>query len=423
MDIPLAYIIFDIMISLKKNNRDTIIYRDILIIYLKRFINSFDLDRDVLEDLIFDFNFANELSFFLDDYEDYFEMEDGIIRLNSDVSINELKKLQEENVILEDFDEEFISDVEKVIHNDISFLEIIGINPNIQVYNALLELEEKLEYKYLDLSYDGLFDENTIEKTREEIKLLKVITNIMYININNNFSSVDYDNLYLYAKDQAKLMHGEESEVKLSRNPPFDKTLLIKTPMDKALFINDSSAKGAIKGRLKMNNKKDKKKINMQDMTKLNFYLMYLELLDKEINKTKNIELKDELIIAKYRLMYVLDSIYDLMNFKKRESSVKINGDYSFIETIIYFFTVEVLSYDDKEYKLDGTNKKDIITYYFNIIKKLYVETYYKLTNDRAIIDLINNSNFYNVNTISSKLFSNIVPSEKNKSKIKKKNF
>jgi hypothetical protein len=74
----------------------------------------------------------------LDDYEDYFEMEDGIIRLNSDVSINELKKLQEENVILEDFDEEFISDVEKVIHNDISFLEIIGINPNIQVYNALL---------------------------------------------------------------------------------------------------------------------------------------------------------------------------------------------------------------------------------------------------------------------------------------------
>ena len=61
--------------------------------------------------------------------------------------------------------------------------------------------------------------------------------------------------------------------------------------------------------------------------------------------------------------------------------------------------------------------------YYFNIIKKLYVETYYKLTNDRVIIDLINNSNFYNVNTISSKLFSNIVPSEKNKSKIKKKNF
>ena len=255
------------------------------------------------------------------------------------------------------------------------------------------------------------------------IPLIAKRDEIYCININNNFSSVDYDNLYLYAKDRAKLMHGEELEVKLSRNPPFDRTLLIKTPMDKALFINDSSAKGAIKGRLKMNNKKNKKKINMQDMTKLNFYLMYLELLDKEINKTKNIELKDELIIAKYRLMYVLDSIYDLMNFKKRESSIKINGDYSFIETIIYFFTVEVLSYDDKEYKLDGTNKKDIITYYFNIIKKLYVETYYKLTNDRVIIDLINNSNFYNVNTISSKLFSNIVPSEKNKSKIKKKNF
>lgn len=423
MDIPLAYIIFDIMISLKKNNRDTMIYRDTLIIYLKRFINSFDLDKDVLEDLIFDFNFANELSFFLDDYDDYFEMEDGIIKLNSDISIDELKRLQEENVVLEDFDEEFISDVEKVIHNDISFLEIIGINPNIQVYNALLELEEKLEYKYLDLSYDGLFDENTIEKTREEIKLLKIITDIMYININNNFSSIDYNNLYLYAKDRAKLMHGEESEVKLSCEPTFDRTLLVGTPMDKALFINDSSAKGVIKGRLEINNKRNKKKFSMQDMAKLNFYLMYLELLDKEINKTRNIELKDELIIAKYRLMYVLDSVYDLMNFKKRESSIKICSDYSFIVPTIHFFIFEVLSYEDKEYKLDGTNKKDIITYYFNIIKKLYVETYYKLTNDRVIVNLINNSNFYNVNTISSKLFSNIVPSEKNKSKIKKKNF
>ena len=423
MDIPLAYIIFDIMISLKKNNRDTMIYRDTLIIYLKRFINSFDLDKDVLEDLIFDFNFANELSFFLDDYDDYFEMEDGIIKLNSDISIDELKRLQEENVVLEDFDEEFISDVKKSIHNDISFLEIIGINPNIQVYNALLELEEKLEYKYLDLSYDGLFDDKIVKKTKEEIKLLKIITDIMYININNNFSSIDYNNLYLYAKDRAKLMHGEESEVKLSCEPTFDRTLLVGTPMDKALFINDSSAKGVIKGRLEINNKRNKKKFSMQDMAKLNFYLMYLELLDKEINKTRNIELKDELIIAKYRLMYVLDSVYDLMNFKKRESSIKICSDYSFIVPTIHFFIFEVLSYGDKEYKLDGTNKKDIITYYFNIIKKLYVETYYKLTNDRVIVNLINNSNFYNVNTISSKLFSNIVTPEKNKSKIKKRNF
>lgn len=423
MDIPLAYIIFDIMISLKKNNRDTMIYRDTLIIYLKRFINSFDLDKDVLEDLIFDFNFANELSFFLDDYDDYFEMEDGIIKLNSDISIDELKRLQEENIILEDFDEDFINDVKKVIHNDISFLEIIGINPNTHVYDVLLELEGKLEYKYLDLSYDGLFDDKIVKKTKEEIKLLKVMTNIMYININNNFSSVDYNNLYLYAKDRAKLMHGEESEVKLSYEPTFDRTLLVRTPMDKALFINDSSAKGVIKGRLEINNKRNKKKFSMQDMAKLNFYLMYLELLDKEINKTKNSELKDELIIAKYRLMYVLDSVYDLMNFKEIEPSIKINSDYSFIVPTIHFFIFEVLSYEDKEYKLDGTNKKDIITYYFNIIKKLYVETYYKLTNDRVIVNLINNSSFYNVNTISSKLFSNIVTPEKNKSKIKKRNF
>ena len=60
--------------------------------------------------------------------------------------------------------------------------DIIEENHICRVISAFTERlnMEKLEYKYLDLSYDGLFDENTIEKTREEIKLLKVITNIMY---------------------------------------------------------------------------------------------------------------------------------------------------------------------------------------------------------------------------------------------------
>ena len=84
MDIPLAYIIFDIMISLKKNNRDTMIYRDILIIYLKRFINSFDLDKDVLEDHIFEFNLANELSYFLDHYEDYYQVSESSEQASGD---------------------------------------------------------------------------------------------------------------------------------------------------------------------------------------------------------------------------------------------------------------------------------------------------------------------------------------------------
>ena len=90
MDIPVAYVIFEIMIILKENNKDTSISTKTLIIFLKELIGLLDFDKEELEDLIFDFDFSNELSFFLSEYEDYFQMEENIITLDDDVSIDKL---------------------------------------------------------------------------------------------------------------------------------------------------------------------------------------------------------------------------------------------------------------------------------------------------------------------------------------------
>ena len=68
MDIPLVYIILDIMITLKENNKDTILPSKTLITYLKRIISLFNLSKESLEELIFDFNYSEELSSFIDDY-------------------------------------------------------------------------------------------------------------------------------------------------------------------------------------------------------------------------------------------------------------------------------------------------------------------------------------------------------------------
>ena len=121
--------------------------------------------------------------------------------------------------------------------------------------------------------------------------------------------------------------------------------------------------------------------------------------------------------------MYTIDEIYDLMNFNKKEEVLNINSDYSFIIPIVYFYAFEVLSYDDSEYMVHNTKQKDIMTYFFNIIKKLYIETYYKLTNNEMIINKIKNSSFYGTNMISTKLFDNFIPYKDNKKRIRRKHI
>ena len=121
--------------------------------------------------------------------------------------------------------------------------------------------------------------------------------------------------------------------------------------------------------------------------------------------------------------MYALDSSYDLMNYNKEESSIDINGNYNFILSIVYFYVSEILSYEDTDYMIEGTNEEDIVTYYFNIIKKLYIQTYYELTSDKKIIDMIKNNQYYDKNKISTKLFDSFVLSEEEKGKVKKRSY
>ena len=48
MDIPLNYIILDLMITLKENNKELIINKKTLIIYLKRIVSLFNFDKTLL---------------------------------------------------------------------------------------------------------------------------------------------------------------------------------------------------------------------------------------------------------------------------------------------------------------------------------------------------------------------------------------
>ena len=93
--------------------------------------------------------------------------------------------------------------------------------------------------------------------------------------------------------------------------------------------------------------------------------------------------------------------------------------DYSFIENIILYFTNEVLEYSDDRYEYDDKDFFNLTNYYFNIIKKLLIKTYYTLTGDKRIVDIIKSNKMYKVNNISSNLLDDAIEQSKNKKKIK----
>ena len=421
MDIPVAYVIFEIMIILKENNKDTSISTKTLIIFLKELIGLLDFDKEELEDLVFDFDFGNELSFFLSEYGDYFQMEENIITLDDDVSIDKLKYLIEE--VTYNYDDQFIIQIYNIISNNYCFLEILGININTQVYDFMLKLEEELEKEYLDFCYYDLFYEEERYQKIKKIKLLKIIIDTMYINVNNSFDVVDNKNLLKYAKNSSRSMKDEERLLQIFDNPPFNQEYLLNNALDRAMFINEPVSKYVLSSKMETSFKKRNKSFNMDDMARLNFYLMYLKLLNNEINRVLNDDVKDELMITKYRLMYAIDSIYDLMNFNKEEEIININHGYGFIVPNVYFYAFEILCCSDSNYKINGTNDKNVIIYYFNIIKKLYIEAYYKLTGNENIINNIKNNSFYGVNKISTELFNSFIIDDNIKKKKRRKNY
>ena len=116
--------------------------------------------------------------------------------------------------------------------------------------------------------------------------------------------------------------------------------------------------------------------------------------------------------------MNTLDSVYGLtlfMNNKDCINSSVSSENYVFIEGAVHYFVKELLMYDDGKYKNKDYNTDNIITYLNNIIKKLLIQTYYNLTNDKNIINEIKNNELYGINMISSKLLEDIINNPKSR--------
>lgn len=403
MEVPFDYILINIMINLMERNIVPRISKDNLEKIIIKFIKSYYTDREVL-DIINNFDFDYELNRFYYKYIDYFDIDDDTIFLNDNVSMKML-----EGFIVPESDEDinFLENLIDFLNSDLSITELMGITIRKDIYNCLIKIYKSLNKQYKDLNTLRMqCNKKKENETIKKIKLLSIQENLMFINMHHNLDANEYYDLLLYSDD---ILDNEEYyHIPFNIiNNIFDEYTFYNNPFQRAIFIENISFNALTRYKLDYNIDKASENDTDYFMLDYKFYLTYYYLLREEMKIVTDDRIKVELNKAKYNLVQVIDSIFDNTLFMNIDNSrlddVKIDNSYNEFET--YFFIDELLSYNDDMY-----NKGDsYIIEYFNIIKKIFVKTYYNLTKNQRVIQIIKNNKLYGINKISSSYFDDII--------------
>lgn len=402
MEIPFNYILVNIMIVLKGRKLRTEISKQNLADIIDIITDSLYKNGEVKEEVVTEFEFDYELDKFYDENMEYFEVTYDKIILDNGVSEEELENILSDD----DVDADILDKVDDMLQTNISIMELIGVKIRKDLYKWLyssLKGEEELYGKLLlaRTNNDLILEEKIIK----QIKLHSFTRRLYFINLD----SLDYDTLYdlsLYADDAISNSLLEKLPFHI-KNDLFDEDLIYSSPFQRTLFFYNSPI--VYSSAYKLDNY-----LNNEFSTDLKFYaadykfyLNYYYLLCKEIDTLPESKLKQELIITKYRLMMQIDNIFDNTLFMNIDNSdiEKYDGPFGFNKLETLFFVDEILSYNDKMYQYNDS----YVVEYFNVVKKIFIKTYYSLTKDNDVVKRITENKFYGVNKTSSKYFDDIL--------------
>ena len=414
MEIPFKYIMLCIIRTLNERGMPLSLTRNTIRKYLSKLMEKSYFTIEEKKQMGEDFDFEYELSSLFDKYFEYFD-NDGDIISYDEKNIEELGELILEE--FEDYDEELISNFDVVIEGDTEFLDILGVPIKKELYNYLLDIEKELEEAYNEFcrldSYVGL-SEVDIKPLIKKITSLKMKKVIMLVNTKNLLSYYEHHDLMQYSINTMNRTDDFDEINLLISDGTFDETDILDDILLKSIFTGGELYISCISESIMQN------VLGISDNIKnstIKFYLTFLNLLDKEI-KNSNELLSEELNRVKYRLIYSLDSVYDTFTIVNKDYIYdEYEENYSFINKTVKYFIDELLMYDDEQYRNKDCDTDNTMIYLDNIVKKLLIETYYKLTNDKSIINVIKENELYGVNTISSGFLKELV--EKQKTKIK----
>lgn len=414
MELPFNYIVFSIMEALKLRYMKTEVKLDTLRKYLSKLLKDLNLTEEEFEELKYSFDFREAIENLLSDYYDIIDIEEDSIVLDKDLDGDILWTLTEDAKI--GYDSRLIEDIIDIVDNDTFYIEVLGIQIDTKLFGFLLQNEEKLEKLYIKLKEAETLNIDNKEIIND-IKKIHFMNRIMFFNMRSQLSVDEYDDLCLFGAEYAK-NNSERVEIPLKLHDTYDEGNLDNTVM-RCLLLTDTLYPFNLRDELDFNIMKEANLIDDLDVSELNFYLSLLPLLEEEIVNITWPSLKRELLLAKYRLMNSIDSIYSTNLFMgERIKFDDFHKNYSFIETTVFYFIRELLEYRDKDYK-NVLFKDDLVTTYYAIIKKVIIKAYYNLTNDPLVGEYIQSNKNYGINRISSGILDEIIGDDHNK--IKKK--
>lgn len=415
MELPFKYIVLCIIKTLKERNMPLVINKTTLVHYITVVVGELLYTINEKKEIGNNFDFQQELDDLLEKYYTYFENNDNEIIFDIDY-IDCLETLLSEE--MDEYDEEVIDDFDYAIQGNTKLLDVLGVKINKELYDYLLDIEKEIEECYDDLYalHSNVFE---VSKSKKEIcdKLRKLHMKkiVMLVNSKNLLSDTEYYDVMQYSSNIVDSINDDDNINLLYQGEQFNEADIVRDAFLRAIFTNSDSSNSNLDETLIVNYSKmdDEEKYN-----KINFYITLLGLIDKEINSSCGL-LKNELIKVRYRLMNVIDSAYGTATFLDNYNNLNDNykESYKFAIKAVYFFINELLMYDDEQYKNKDYDTENIMVYLDNIVKKLLVETYYKLTKEDMIIEEIKGNQLYGINYISSGLLRDII--EKPKTKIK----
>jgi len=415
MEFPLDYVIFYLMSILNSRNLKMKINKNNLPLIFRNLIDFLPYDEEEKNDCFEEFNFNFEFNNFINLYSEYLDIEDDYLILDiDDDTLNDMICS-----IKCDYSEYILDDICSTIDENSVFLDLLGIKIQKNIYNKLIEIENEVE-----IMYDNFYHSCNDKEFMRELRFLILKRKAFLTVIETGFSADEYYDLYIYASNMA-INNDEELPIEFEfQDDSFNGNELVENPMLKAIFYKDKLALYNIARRMDIKISRTSGMYEADVLPELKFYLTFLKHLDEEISRTKDIKLLREFRTSKYRLMNVLDTVFDTYTFIDDKDYVNINKidsdlDYSFMKDKVFYFINEILQYDDDKYKYDDKEFYNLINYYFNIIKKLLIKTYYNLTLDSRVTEEIKNNPLYGVNKISTKLLDSVIDKDKPKTKIK----
>lgn len=392
----LSYIILNVMKILKEHKKNPVLSRN----RIESIVDDFFAFYSLTDEVTISRDLDEKIDTFLDKYSNYFYEIDNNIILKKNVSTDVIEDLI--NLTFGDMDREVGMLLAMYFRSNIDLYSLIGIRVEKEVYTLLTNLEYSIE-----LAYEN-YAKNKGDKLLQQIKMDLVRRNVMLNQIKHSLSIEEAEDLYKYGEFLGVNESIDDSFLPIKKSNPDFEDRTSENPFHVALFTVDSPSDLAIQRKLFDLTHPCFQEVNNEE----SFYRKVYDKIDARSQNDK------ELILAKARLMYVLDYLcvkdnsYDYIALGKENKEIK-GSNYAFMEKEIFFLIDELFTYSDEEmiYE-DDTN-------YFNKIKVCLIEAYYELTKDERIIPYIENNKYYQSNKIVRSLFDNIVQKKK-QTKIKR---